>query len=102
MASSMGLRNTKNIQSAVSSNVFVGLCAETLHAIDMHATKFHSDDGVDIFAELTRLSEQVNELTDKLNNLTLKDLKDVDVNEVTDGDTLIYTENSQWKAATLS
>jgi hypothetical protein len=104
MASSMGLRNAKNVQSAVSSNVFVGLRAETLHAIDMHATKFHSDDGMDIFKELKQLKEEIEKCKTKLNTLKLNDLNDLKIDQQpTDGDTLVYSNDTQcWQVGTLS
>jgi hypothetical protein len=104
MAGSMGIRNTKNVQSSVSSNVFVGLKAETFHAIDMHAKNFFSDDGINVFKELRELKEELEILKEEIQKKTtvsvLKDLSDVNLDGVSEGDTLVYT-NEQWKAGSV-
>ena len=60
------LRNNKNIQSAIASAVFVGLRAEHCHVSELHATKFHSDEGLDVFTVVQELQERVAQLTEKL------------------------------------
>ena len=42
------LRTHKNIQSAVSSAVFVGLRAEHGHVSKFYANEIHSEDGLDV------------------------------------------------------
>ena len=91
------LRNSKNVQCAASSAVYIGLKAEHLHASDMHATHLHSDDGVDVFETLVKLQSEVKVLTDRLNTLKMQDLSDVDVKNVGNGDALIYQDNL-WRA----
>ena len=94
------MRNTKNVQSAISSNVFVGLRAETFHAIDMHANSFHSDEGLDVFQELKNLRLDIESLKETINNKKLKDLQDVNVDTVTEGEVLVY-HNDKWTAGTI-
>ena len=93
------IRNSKNVQCAVSTGVFVGLKAEHFHASDMHATKLFSDEGVDVFDTLVSLSTRIDELQQRLDtfSLNLKDLKDVDVSNVSNGDTLVFQDNA-WHA----
>ena len=91
------LRNSKNVQCAASSAVYIGLKAEHLHASDMHATRLHSDDGIDVFETLLQLQTEVKVLTDRLNGLKLQDLSDVEVQNVGNGDALIYQDNL-WRA----
>ena len=92
------LRNNKNIQSAIASAVFVGLRAEHCHVSKLHATKFHSDEGLDVFTVVQELQERVAQLTEKLESLKLSDLKDVNVSNVSNGDTLV-SNNSVWQPA---
>ena len=92
------VRNNKNIQSAVSSAVFVGLRAEHCHVSELFVTRLTSDDGLDIIESLKQLQEQNALLTEKLNSLCLKDLSDVKVDEVFTGDTLVY-QNNYWQPA---
>lgn len=100
MSSSMGLRNSRNVQSSVASTVYVGLRAEHLHAIDLHATNLHSDEGLDVFSELKNLRIELNELREKLSNLCLNDLADIDVSDATEGDVLVCSDKL-WRATEL-
>ena len=92
------IRNNKNIQSAVASSQFVGLQAEICHVSDLFSTKFHSDDGMDVFATLKQLQAQYTELYLKVHSLKLTDLKDVQVSNVANGDTLVMN-NGVWQPA---
>ena len=94
------LRTHKNIQSAVSSAVFVGLCAEHGHVSKFFANEIHSEDGLDVLETIKQLQQEVSDLKTRLDELTLKDLKDVSVDEVSDGDALVY-QNKMWQPAEL-
>ena len=94
------LRTHKNIQSAVSSAVFVGLRAEHGHVSKFYANEIHSEDGLDVLDTVKQLQQQVSELKTRLDEMTLKDLKDVTVDEVSDGDALVY-QNKLWQPAEL-
>jgi hypothetical protein len=92
----MGLRNTKNVQSAVGSAIYVGLRAEHLHATDMHATNFHSDEGMDIFAEIKALREELEQTKAKLA------LFDIDAVDLAEGDVLVYSAaDKKWRPTEL-
>ena len=92
----MGLRNTKNVQSAVGSAIYVGLRAEHLHASDMHATQFFSDEGQDVFAEMKALRKEVEEMKATFN------LLDISGADVADGDVLVYSAiDKKWKPTEL-
>ena len=104
------LRNNKNIQSSVASGVFVGLRAEHSHVTELHVTKLHSDvdNGENVFdtirelkTQYSELLQQVNELVSKVTNLKLQDLVDVNVENVSAGDALVY-QNEKWQPAELS
>lgn len=98
----MGLRSSRNVQSAVNSMAYIGLRAEHLHATNMHATHFYSDDGVDIFMELARLKEELETLKSSVTNMSLVKLSDVDTTDVSDGDVLIYkSAENKWRAVEL-
>ena len=69
------LRNSKNVQCAASSAVYIGLKAEHLHASDMHATRLHSDDGIDVFETLLQLQTEVKVLEARCSGDCCKILK---------------------------
>ena len=110
------LRSNKNIQSAVASAVFVGLRAEHSHITELHATKLLSDNDkpVNVFdtinglktlvdeltAQITILLEKNTGLTETLEKLCMKDLVDVKVDTVSNGDALVF-QNGQWQPAEL-
>ena len=96
-----GLRNNKNIQTAIASGVYVGLHAEHCHVSELHATKFHSDECVDIFATIKTLQEQYSNLLTTVKNLKLSDLDDVSVTNASNGDTLVLN-NGVWQAAEMN
>ena len=96
-----GLRNNKNIQTAIASGVYVGLRAEHCHVSELHATKFHSDECVDIFATIKTLQEQYSNLLTTVKNLKLSDLEDVSVTNASNGDTLVLN-NGVWQAAEMN
>ena len=110
------LRSNKNIQSAVASAVFVGLRAEHSHITELHVTKLFSDNdkSVNVFDTINGLKTQVDELTaqitlllekntglsETLEKLCMKDLVDVKVDTVSNGDALVF-QNGQWQPAEL-
>ena len=110
------LRSNKNIQSAVASAVFVGLRAEHSHITELHATKLLSDNdkSVNVFDTINGLKTQVDEVTaqitillekntglsETLEKLCMKDLVDVKVDTVSNGDALVF-QNGQWQPAEL-
>ena len=96
-----GLRNNKNIQTAIASGVYVGLRAEHCHVSELHATKFHSDECVDIFGTIKQLQQQYSDLLAKVEGLRLSDLKDVNVTNVSNGDTLVLN-NGVWQPAEMN
>lgn len=104
------MRHAKNVQSSITSEVFVGLRAETLHAIDLHADNLHDDEGNDVFNEIRTLKEQlqacikeIDELRTRLNALKLSELSDVSAESPSDGDALVFSsETSTWQLGTLS
>ena len=95
------LRNNKNIQSAIASAVFVGLRAEHCTVSELFATKFCNDDGLDVFTAIKELQEQVAQLTTKLDSLKLSDLQDVNISNVSNGDTLV-SQDGVWQPAELN
>ena len=95
------IRNNKNIQSAVSSAVFIGLRAEHCSVSELFATRFVSDEGLDLIESINELKQQNAVLTEKLNNLRLSDLVDVKVDTVSQGDTLVY-QNDLWQPAEIT
>ena len=110
------LRSNKNIQSAVASAVFVGLRAEHSHITELHTTKLFSDNdkSVNVFETINDLKTRVEELTtlvgtllekntgltETLEKLCMKDLADVKVDTVPNGDALVF-QNGQWQPAEL-
>ena len=95
------LRNNKNIQTAIASGVYVGLRAEHCHVSELHATKFHSDECLDVFATIKQLQQQYSDLLAKVEDLKLSDLKDVNVTNVSNGDTLVLN-NGVWQPAEMN
>ena len=104
------LRNNKNIQSSVASGVFVGLRAEHSHITELHATKLYSDNdqSENVFdtvsnlkTQCNELQQQFNDLLTKVSNLKLQDLVDVNVENVSTGDALVY-QNEKWQPAEMS
>ena len=84
--------------------------AEHSHVTELHVTKLHSDvdngeNVIDTIRELktqySELLQQVNELVSKVTNLKLQDLVDVNVENVSAGDALVY-QNEKWQPAELS
>ena len=101
------IRNNKNIQSAVASAVFVGLRAEHSHISKLHATNFYTDEDEDIFETIRTLKESVQHLTqqnseliEKMDKLSLVDLKDVNILNAANGDALVF-QNGSWQPAEL-
>ena len=95
------IRNNKNIQSAISSGVFVGLRAEHCHVSELHSTKFHSDDGLDVFSTLKDLQEKYTQLLQKVESLKLSDLKDVNLTNAKNDDALVFHDNV-WQPAEMN
>ena len=94
------VRNNKNIQSAVASAVFVGLRAEHSHVSTLHVTNLFDDNDQNIFKTLEELKQQNAELKQRLDALVTTDLQDVAVENVSNGDVLVY-QNGKWQPAEL-
>ena len=94
------LRTNKNLQSSISSAMFVGLTAEHCHFTELYASKIVSDAGVDVLDTINLLQAQLTEVQQKLDTLALTDLTDVNVSGVSQGDTLIF-KNGAWQPAEL-
>ena len=94
------IRTNKNIKSSISSAVFVGLRAEYCHFSELHATKMYTDSGINVIDTLIDLQQKVEELNKRLDSLALKDLADVNISSVSQGDTLLF-KNDTWQPAEL-
>ena len=94
------VRNNKNIQSAVASAVFVVLRAEHSHVSTLHVTNLFDDNNQNIFKTLEELKQKNAELKQRLDALVTTDLQDVAVENVSNGDVLVY-QNGKWQPAEL-